>query len=462
MSRDRFRSSLSLLILAVGIYTDAHAQEDQSNDRLPEKRVALLIGIDKYDDDQIGELTDPSNDIEDLQSALITNAGFLAPYVIVLSNQKNATHQPTRANILRELAALAAKVPPDGNALLLVMFVGHGTSRGEESYLLPKDAIDYQPVVDPSDPSSAARRDLTANTSLPVTLFKDYLAHTSAKHTILFMDACRKSNTPNVHGGSHADEHLSATLINRFTNGLNQNFKSSMVVFGTGLDGVTIVDSATKRGYASELFVAALKGARSAPNGDVSLLDLKNYIEDELPLRVQQDLGRDVVKPDIEIRGVLAERMVISNKNGTFVRTGAATPPSGTATPSTTPLPPVITNPSPLALDAHGLADSVRWYTKRHFDPDEDDKNNRTQQSLWLDLPPELRNQITRVTYDLHDKSFRPMSQVPDNSTSLQVFFTAWGCVDSGTVTAELRNGGLIVAPFNECKELQQDSPSPN
>ena len=40
------------------------------------KRFAVLIGVNEYDDEQIGALVGPANDMQMLEDALVANAGF--------------------------------------------------------------------------------------------------------------------------------------------------------------------------------------------------------------------------------------------------------------------------------------------------------------------------------------------------------------------------------------------------
>src|SRR6185503_16010035 len=90
-------------------------------------RFALVIGVDKYQDEQITELKGASNDAKSLAAALVRCAGFPSDQVISLTSDQRIERQPTRANILRRLSNLRQAVPQDG--LLLVYFSGHGMER---------------------------------------------------------------------------------------------------------------------------------------------------------------------------------------------------------------------------------------------------------------------------------------------------------------------------------------------
>jgi hypothetical protein len=102
------------------------------------KRWALVIGVDRYRDKQIGALHGATNDAKSLAEALVRYAGFPSDQVILLASDQPEEREPTRVNILRRLANLASLVPKDG--LLLVSFAGHGIQRGGQAFLMPADA----------------------------------------------------------------------------------------------------------------------------------------------------------------------------------------------------------------------------------------------------------------------------------------------------------------------------------
>src|ERR1700740_733432 len=121
-----------LLVLPVGI---AHAQTDgrglhlkpaEQVSALPgaEKRWALIIGIDAYEDPQINGLEAASNDANALASALISHGGFFKDQAILPPSSGLPRNRPSRGNILRRLSNLQGVVPADG--LLVVAFAGHG------------------------------------------------------------------------------------------------------------------------------------------------------------------------------------------------------------------------------------------------------------------------------------------------------------------------------------------------
>src|SRR5690242_15848590 len=98
------------------------------------KRWALLIGVDKYEDSNISALKGSANDARALKEVLVSYGGFPQDQVIVLSSDEPVERLPTRKNILRRLSNLAGLVPKDG--LLLISFAGHGIDRDGQGFLI--------------------------------------------------------------------------------------------------------------------------------------------------------------------------------------------------------------------------------------------------------------------------------------------------------------------------------------
>src|SRR5947209_5979235 len=154
-----------------------------------QKRWALVIGVDQYQDAQIGRLSGAANDARTLAAALTAYAGFPADQVILLATDQPQERQPTRVNILRRLSNLATVVPKDG--LLLVSFAGHGMERNGQAFLLPSDA---QIADDIS---------FLEDTAISVARMKERIRATGVGQVLVLLDACRndpggRADAPNL------------------------------------------------------------------------------------------------------------------------------------------------------------------------------------------------------------------------------------------------------------------------
>jgi hypothetical protein len=102
----------------------------------PEPRTywALIIGIDRYQDQRYGTLTTAVNDARELKEVLLTHYGFLPEQVILRSDA-----EATLSQILLDMRTMAAKLGREDN--WLIYFAGHGyiDTLTNEGYWIPVD-----------------------------------------------------------------------------------------------------------------------------------------------------------------------------------------------------------------------------------------------------------------------------------------------------------------------------------
>lgn len=137
-------------------------------DKINDKSVyyALIIGIDKYKDKSINDLSNPINDCKKLIDALQTKYTFEKENITFLQNA-------TRTDMVISLDELSGKVTPNDN--LLIFYAGHGDwdEKSNNGWWLPSDAA----------------RDNKANWFRNSAVV-DYLNEIDSKHTLLITDAC--------------------------------------------------------------------------------------------------------------------------------------------------------------------------------------------------------------------------------------------------------------------------------
>ena len=127
---------------------------------------ALLIGIDKYTDEGIGDLDNPVRDMENLYRVLLSKYNYEEGNITLLRN-------PTRDEMIMALDRLGGSLGKDDN--LLIFYAGHGywDPKGNIGYWLPSDA-DMQSTVN-----------WFRNSTL-----RDYIGSIQTRHTLLIADAC--------------------------------------------------------------------------------------------------------------------------------------------------------------------------------------------------------------------------------------------------------------------------------
>ena len=305
------------LIAAVGLDTAAQAAGVSS---LPpaSRRFAILVGVDSYANKNITSLSDPSNDVRALQSALIQYGGFPDENVIVLSTRKgdgasggDPRDQPTKARILTALSSLKRKITED--SLLLFMFSGHGIARQGRAFLLTQEAELTDDV------------DLLEDTSLSVDLLTQRIADTHARQAIVLMDACR--NDPEADKGL-ADNKLSESFATGFDfSRKNTGIQASAVVFATELSYRAYVDSGQQIAYFTETLVEALSGRAADQNGDITLGRLLQYVQTEVPKRVADAMPGKRQRPIFTLSGYLPENLVVAHTTASIQLARREPPP---------------------------------------------------------------------------------------------------------------------------------------
>jgi hypothetical protein len=268
----------------------------------PQHRYALLIGVNVYDEPGITPLEGPNNDVELLRKTLVANAGFDNANIKVLVQDGVPSHRPTRTNILKSLSKIRQDVPADGDALLLVMFSGHGiTTSDRHGFLLPEDAASIGDVR------------LLATTSLSIVDMKNEIEGTGAKQTIVFLDACRDDPERSKSARSNT---LTKAFHDEFDFGShNKGISASVVFYAADIDERAYVDHSRQLGYFTEVLVEALAGAASNVGGTITLNDLTHYIQSEVPKRVQKDNVGLHQKPIVMIEGYRPNDLIISNRS---------------------------------------------------------------------------------------------------------------------------------------------------
>lgn len=121
---------------------EARRRALSERNQLRKRSYAVIVGVDRYDDETIQPLTYAAADARAFAQALgDPECGLFAPEnITLLVTGADAAHAPTGPNILDALKALERSLGPEDR--LLFYFAGHGTTDAgrTRSYLLPQDA----------------------------------------------------------------------------------------------------------------------------------------------------------------------------------------------------------------------------------------------------------------------------------------------------------------------------------
>ena len=260
------------------------------------KRFAVTIGVDEYDDPQVGRLDGASNDARALADALVRYAGFPQDQVIVLASDQPKERWPTRGNILRRLSNLRAAVPSDG--LLLVAFAGHGIESDGQAFLLPTDA---QVNGDMS---------LLEDTAINVETVRKRIRDTGVRQVVILLDACRSDNA----GRGSSDRKMTEAYVRGFNFDVrNGEITAFATLYATEIGNRAYESKEKRHGYFTWSLVEGLQGAAGNDKGEVTLSGLVKYLETSVPRQVLLDLGKEIKqKPFAIIEGYKADELVIA------------------------------------------------------------------------------------------------------------------------------------------------------
>lgn len=141
--------------------------------------LGFVIGCSQYDDPDINSLKYTALDAADIATVLAKRCGLNEDEIVALTSTSPGNRQATRANIIRELTSVKARVRNSKSNLdkLFLFFSGHGfhsTINGSD-YALPQDAV------------AASLED----TSISMESLAKYLTVLNARTTILLFDLCR-------------------------------------------------------------------------------------------------------------------------------------------------------------------------------------------------------------------------------------------------------------------------------
>ncbi len=263
-----------------------------------DKRYALLIGIDRYEDKQISELIGASNDVKMLAETLINTSGFIPNQVIVLSSDQEAPERrPTRVNILHYLSTLTQAVPKDG--LLMIAFAGHGMERNGQAFLLPCDARMSNDVQ------------FLEDTALNVTRVKERIKEAEIKQIILFLDSCR--NDPFA-GRSIEVKPLTKSYADNFKFDMrNGEVTAFATLYATSVGQRAYEYTKEQHGFFMWAVLEGMKGKAANETGEVTLGSLIRYIQETVPKQISIELGQGFEqRPYAKVEGYKADDLVIA------------------------------------------------------------------------------------------------------------------------------------------------------
>jgi TPR repeat protein len=145
------------------------------------KKIALLIGVEEYQDRMITPLLFARADAEALAEKLRIRCHF--DHIHILS-EREGPNSPSLGHIIDKLRDISGEVRSED--IFLFFYAGHGVEKDGHGHLLPMDSRAGPEVGD-----------------LPLSALQEILRRMDARQRILIIDACR--NYPQVGRGAEAN-----------------------------------------------------------------------------------------------------------------------------------------------------------------------------------------------------------------------------------------------------------------
>jgi Tfp pilus assembly protein PilF len=250
------------------------------------ERLALLVGVRKYDSPELTSLPYAENDVTVL-AGVLSRAGYTR--VVLLTGARPPRARATAANIRRELRALL-KASQD-NDTVVVAFAGHGVefARSDEPYFCPADAQ-------------------LANRATLISLSEVYreLAGCKAAARLLLSDACRNDPLALRSRGT-----LGAAVFAAQAQARRTPPRNVVALFSCSPGEYALETAHLKHGVFFHHVIEGLQGKAALPgSGAVTLVSLTGHAQRGVEEYVRKHVSRDT-KQHPELVGRVSGTMVL-------------------------------------------------------------------------------------------------------------------------------------------------------
>ncbi len=252
------------------------------------RRLALLIGIQRFDDPAWGSLRFPEKDAQDLAAVLRDPKKGAFDEVEVLSAS------PRGAEVRAALGRLAAQVRDDRDTVV-VYLSSHGTlardARGElRRYLVTRET----------------RLDEVAGTALPLDELKADFDALRSRRKVLILAACHSGGGKSLLPGDVRRE-LTGTKGSFFVRPIEEVSRASVVLAASDWGETAREDEALQNDIYTHFFVEALRiGADRNGDGAVTVSEAHDYAR-----RMTYEFTRGRQRPSAESAEVGADPIVL-------------------------------------------------------------------------------------------------------------------------------------------------------
>jgi hypothetical protein len=231
---------------------------------------AVIIGIDKYQDEKIPDLQFARADAEGVYQILTDpELGRIPPENVILLLDENATQQNIRSAIGDEIPSRAGE-----DDFVYIYFAGHGlpfinpksgSADGMEKYLVPVDA----------------KLDRIRGTGIPMDDIQRFFGYIQSKQVMFFIDSCFSGEAGGRTFQNPAYQTRHGLLTPEFLDNLSG--EGRLVVTACDVNELSIETSAMGHGLFTHYLMEGLKGrADKDQDGLVTIHELYDYVYDNV------------------------------------------------------------------------------------------------------------------------------------------------------------------------------------
>jgi len=226
------------------------------------KKYALVVGINKYDDPQITDLSFAAQDAEQVGRCLQEVCAFDEIRTLVSGGNK----EPSHVSIVDALNNLAPLLSPED--LFLFYFAGHGIQTKHGAHLL----------------SSNSRIQMPELASVPMPVLRECLSYIDSTHRVLILDACR--NDP--HKGMGDEDNLLTSEFSRDIIAAAQvpveNVVPATCVLFSCSEGERAYEWPDQgHGAFTHYLLEGMQGKAQDDQGRLTIQSLGRYVEQQVP-----------------------------------------------------------------------------------------------------------------------------------------------------------------------------------
>jgi len=231
------------------------------------RRWALIIGVGQYAREP--EVRYAINDVQLIESALISSGDFHRDQMLTLSDSQPPSFQPTLDNLNQQIPRWLSNAGPDDS--VFVYFSGHGVSDSAGNGVLCPSGFDQSS---------------SQSTGLPLAQLRRWISDCNAKQKLLVLDCCHAGTARAIGVRPKVDTNK---LLTEF-----QGVTGLVTLASCGANELSFEDDQRRQGVFTSHVAQAIRGAADVNlDGLVDSEELFDWCSKRVPPLVQKKFNAD-------------------------------------------------------------------------------------------------------------------------------------------------------------------------